>query len=85
MIDPLRDFPLVRGGYRKGRREGVREGMAHGELRGTVQNLLTTLQARGLKVGPSMRKKIMACTDRATLDRWFKNAIHASSIDEVTA
>lgn len=81
MIDPLRDFPLVRDGYRK----GVREGMARGELRGTVQNLLTMLEARGLQVSPSMRKKIMACTDRATLDRWFKNAIHASSIDEVTA
>ena len=31
MIDPLRDFPLVRDGYRKGIREGIREGKSAGK------------------------------------------------------
>jgi hypothetical protein len=79
MIDPLRDFPLVRDGYRKGKREGIREG----ETRGQVRSLLTLLDARGIKVSPAMRTKILACTDAATLDRWLKNALRASSVAEV--
>lgn len=79
MIDPIRDFPLVRDGYRKGRREGIREG----EARGQAKSLLTLLETRGIKVSATMRAKILACTDAETLDRWLKNAVHASSAAEV--
>lgn len=75
MIDPLRDFPLVRDGYRKGRLEGMRAGQA--------KSLLTLLSARGIEVSGAVRSKILACTDAATLDRWLKNALHAASVDEV--
>ncbi len=75
MIDPLRDFPLVRDGYRKGKREGIREGQA--------KSLLILLDARGIKVSSAMRTKILACTDGPTLDRWLKNALHAFSAAEV--
>lgn len=71
MIDPLRDFPLVRDGYRKGK------------LEGQAKSLLTLLEARGLKVSPAMRTKILACTDAATLDRWLKSSLSASSVAEV--
>lgn len=87
MIDPLRDFPLVRDGYRKGVREGIRKGEARGEARGETRgqakSLLTLLEARGIKVSATLRTKILACTDAATLDRWLKNALHASSAAEV--
>jgi hypothetical protein len=87
MIDPLRDFPLVRDGYRKGiregKREGIREGIREGETRGQAKSLLTLLDARGIKVNSAMRAKILACTDAATLDRWLKNALHASSVAEI--
>lgn len=75
MIDPLRDFPLVRDGYRKGRLEGMRAGQA--------KSLLTLLAARGIEVSGAVRGKILACTDAATLDRWIKNALHAASVAEV--
>ena len=75
MIDPLRDFPLVRDGYRKGIREG--------EARGKAKGLLTLLEARGLAVSSAMRTKILACTSTATLDRWLKSALQASSVSEI--
>ena len=44
---------------------------------------LTFLKARGLAVRPAVRTKILACTSDATLDRWFTNALNASSVAEV--
>ena len=79
MIDPLRDFPLVRDGYRK----GIRKGEVRGEARGKAKSLLALLKARGLAVSPAVRTKILACTSDATLDRWFTNALNASSVSEV--
>ena len=83
MIDPLRDFPLVRDGYRKGIREGVARGEVRGEARGKAKSLLNLLEARGIAVSAAMRTKILACTSSATLDRWQKNALQASSVSEV--
>lgn len=79
MIDPLRDFPLVRDGYRK----GIRKGEVRGEARGKAKFLLALVKSRGLAVSPAVRAKILACTNDATLDRWFANALNASSIAEV--
>ena len=79
MIDPLRDFPLVRDGYRK----GIREGETRGEARGKAKSLLTLLKARGLAVSAAVRTKILACTSDATLDRWFTAALTVSSVAEV--
>jgi hypothetical protein len=79
MIDPLRDFPLVRDGYRK----GIREGEVRGEARGKAKSLLALLKARGLAASPAVRAKILACTNDATLDRWFTNALNASSMADV--
>ena len=81
MIDPLRDFPLVRDGYRKGIRDGIREGKSAGK----AESVLTLLEARGVRVSKSLREKILSCHDPATLDRWFKNAISAASASEVFA
>jgi hypothetical protein len=73
MIDPLRDFPLVRDGYRKGKTAGKAE------------SVLTLLDARGVRLSKSLREKILSCTDSSTLDRWLKNAISAASAEEVFA
>ena len=81
MIDPLRDFPLVRDGYRKGIREGIREGKSAGK----AESVLTLLEARGVRVSKTLREKILTCNDPATLDRWFKNAVSAASASEVFA
>ena len=83
MIDPLRDFPLVRDAYRKGIREGLARSKARSEARGRAEGLLTVLKARGLTVSPTMRAKILACTSSATLDRWMSNVLQASSVSEL--
>lgn len=77
MIDPLRDFPLVRDGYEKG--------MAEGEARGKAEGVLTILQARGLRVTRPLRARILSCTDQTTLDRWIRNAIAVAKAADVVA
>jgi hypothetical protein len=81
MIDPLRDFPLVRDGYRK----GIREGKAKFTAEGMAKSLLTLLEVRGVTISKALRTKIMTCTDLATLDRWLRNAASAASAAEVFA
>ena len=89
MIDPLRDFPLVRDGYRKGIREGKLEGklegIREGKSAGKAESVLMLLEARGVKLSPSLRDQILSCDDPATLDRWFRNAVSAASAAEVFA
>lgn len=85
MIDPLRDFPLVRDGYRKGIREGESRGKAKGKAEGKAESVLTLLDIRGVRLSKSLREKILSCTDPATLDRWLKNAISAASAADVFA
>ena len=85
MIDPLRDFPLVRDGYRKGIREGMLEGIREGKSAGKAESVLMLLETRGVRVSKTLRDKILSCHDPATLDRWFKNAISAASASEVFA
>ena len=85
MIDPLRDFPLVRDGYHKGIREGKREGIREGKSAGKAESVLMLLEARGVKLSPSLRDQILSCDDPATLDRWFRNAVSATTAAEVFA
>lgn len=77
MIDPLRDFPLVRDGYDKGKAEG--------EAKGKAEGVLTILEARGVRVTKPLRARILSCTDLRTLDRWIKNAVAATTAAEVLA
>lgn len=91
MLDPLRDFPYIRWGYRKGKAEGraagfnqgLVEGCVKGQAIGKAESLLALLTGRGLRVSPALRKKILACTDLAQLDRWFQAALTAKSTTEV--
>lgn len=86
MLDPLRDFPYLRAGYRKGiakgKAEGVAEGMAKGVTEGMAKSLLVFLTGRGMTVSPGLRKKILACTDVNQLDRWLQAAATAKSAAE---
>ena len=89
MIDPLRDFPYVREGYRKGIREGESrgeaKGMAKGKAVGKAESVLMLLDVRGVTVSKALRTKILTCTDLDTLDRWLRTAASASSAAEVFA
>ena len=85
MIDPLRDFPLVRDGYRQGMRDGKREGVREGKSAGKAESVLMLLETRGVPLNKSLRDKILSCDDPVTLERWFKKAISATSASEVFA
>jgi hypothetical protein len=97
MLNPLRDFPYLRAGYRKGKAEGLAkgkaeglakgkaEGLARGNAAGRAESLLILLDRRGIAVPPALRKKILGCTDVAQLDRWFVRAVTATSVTEILA
>lgn len=70
---------LFRNIYEKGAAEGKALGAAEGEARA----ILKFLAARGIPVSAGIRKTILACTDRATLDRWLDRATSASTAAEI--
>ena len=89
MLNPLRDFPYLREtrreALREGRREAKAEFLAKGQAKGKAESVMALLDARGIRVTPAMRKKILACTDIPRLDRWFHSAVTATSVTQVLA
>ena len=71
MLDPIRDFPWLRAGYK--------EGLATGK----AASVLAVLAARRLPIEARVRDRIMACQDQVVLDRWIARAATAQSADEV--
>jgi hypothetical protein len=65
-------------GEAKGKAEGKAEGEAEGEVRARAELTLRLLAKRGVLVTAPVREKILACTDLATLDRWFDRALTAA-------
>jgi len=56
-----------------------REGREEGEIKGKRDALLRLIARVGVPFSDDDRARILACTDGATLDRWFDNAIVAKS------
>jgi hypothetical protein len=52
---------------------------------GKAEAVLAVLAARGLTVGDEPRRRVLACTDLATLDRWLARAVVATAASEVLA
>lgn len=55
---------------KKGKEIGRREGQA--------KAVLAVLAARGIAVPATIRKRILACTDLAVLDKWVARAVTVS-------
>jgi len=47
--------------------------------------VLQTLALRGFTVDKALRERVMACTDRPTLERWHARAVTAATLAEVFA
>lgn len=62
---------------------GRAEGRAEGEARAKGNDILEALDVRGLKPTKKQRDKIISSTDLDQLARWFRQALTASTIDEV--
>jgi hypothetical protein len=52
---------------------------AEREARGWAEAILLVLDARGIKVSPAIKKRILACTDVAVLEQWVRRAAVAST------
>jgi len=74
-------------GHRSGRAEGHKSGLAEGHKSGLAEGkrdaLLRLLARRGLALTEDDRARIAACSDVATLDQWFDNALVARTATEV--
>jgi hypothetical protein len=70
-----------RRNYERGRAEGE----AKGKAKGKADAVLKILTRRGLTPSADQRRRIVACTDLATLDRWLDRSLSASSVDDLLA
>jgi len=63
--------------------QGRTEGEARGEARGRAFAVLAFLNARGVEVSPTLRERVLACTDVALLDVWIGRAATAKEGGDV--
>jgi flagellar biosynthesis/type III secretory pathway protein FliH len=66
-------------GTAEGHRSGLTEGHKSGLADGKKDALLRLLARMGLALTQEEQARIAACTDLATLDRWFDNAVGAKT------
>ena len=66
-------------GAESGLAEGHKSGLADGLAQGKKEALLRLLARAGLVLAQEEHERIAACTDLATLDRWFDNALGAKT------
>ena len=65
------------------RAEARAEGRAEARTETQAKAVLTALEVRGIAVPAATRKRILAEKDLKQLERWFKKAIVAKSLEEV--
>ncbi|HSP77103.1 MAG TPA: transposase, partial [Myxococcaceae bacterium] len=56
---------------------------AEGRAEGRAEYVLRILAARGVRVDARSRRRILECTDLATLDRWFDRALSATRLSDL--
>jgi hypothetical protein len=67
----------------KGRVEGEAKGEAKGAVSAKVTAIMKVLSVRDLHPTKKQLSQLAACTDLATLDRWFDRSLTAASAAEV--
>jgi len=70
-------------GLAEGLAEGHKSGLAEGLAKGKREALLRLLARARLVLTQEEQEQIAACTDLATLDRWFDNVLGAKTTAEV--
>lgn len=65
------------------RSDWSKEIYAKGEANGRAKDILVLLALRGFTPTPALRQRVSECTDLAQLDRWFRSAATAESLDAV--
>jgi predicted transposase/invertase (TIGR01784 family) len=80
----------LKQGLEQGLEQGLARGLAQGKQEGRLEGKLETLREsirkllslRGLPMGPPEQTRLQACTDLATLERWFAQVLSAGSASE---
>lgn len=63
--------------------EAHRRSYAEGEVKGEAKALLLILKQRGMAMTDDQQRRIVTCTDLATVDRWLDRAFSVASVDEL--
>ncbi len=63
--------------------QGRQQGLARGLAKGRAEGVVRILAARGVHVDDEARQRILTCTDLDTLDRWFEQALRATTLSDV--
>jgi hypothetical protein len=66
-------------------RNYIAKGLAEGEARGEANALLRVLVARGFTVDEPTERRVRACSDLATLERWLTRAVTVATLGDVFA
>jgi predicted transposase YdaD len=67
----------------EGRQKGRLEGLVEGQARGRAEGVLRLLAGRRIAVDERARAFILSCKNLDTLDRWFDQAVNASSLADL--
>jgi hypothetical protein len=76
---------FVDGYFNRGREQGRKEGIAETAVGTKMSDLLKVLAARDLHPTKKQLSRVAACTDLATLERWFDRSLTAANAAEVFA
>jgi hypothetical protein len=74
-----------RRSYNRGKAKGEAKGEAKGKAEGKAEALLMVLKQRGMAITDDQQRRITACSDLATLDRWLEGALSVASVEELLA
>jgi flagellar biosynthesis/type III secretory pathway protein FliH len=78
---------LAEAKWAEGLAKGLADGHAKGEIAGQIaakrDSLLKLLKRAELRLTQAEQERIATCTDLATLDRWFDNALAAETVADV--
>jgi hypothetical protein len=71
--------------FNQAQRRNFERGIAEGKAQGKAEAVLKILMRRRLTVTAAQRRRILACTDVAMLERWLDRSLSASSVEELLA
>ncbi|MCP4655702.1 MAG: hypothetical protein GY856_09815, partial [bacterium] len=72
-------------GRAEGEAKGRAKGRAEGEARGLAEAILRAFKHHGIEIEAPNRRALLACRDRALLERWLDKALAAESASNILA
>jgi hypothetical protein len=72
----------IEKGLQQGIERGIEKGIEEGRLAEGRRSVLRLLEGRGLPLSERQRQQIETCAEKSVLERWFQQAITATSADD---